>query len=99
MRNEWLHGDINSSGSSNLCDSGGGSRNRGSIGAVDSSSSSSSSSDARLSGGLVVRAIPGDVAGLGALVANLASRAQGAAVGSSAVARNVALNITLVSAL
>ncbi|KAL4954916.1 hypothetical protein BDW69DRAFT_162183 [Aspergillus filifer] len=92
MRNELLQGNINSSGSSNLCDSGGGSRNRGSIGAVDSSSSS----NARLSGGLVVGAIPGDVAGLGALVANLASRAQGTAVRSSAVARNVTLSITLV---
>ena len=46
-----------------------------------------------LSSGLVGRAFPRDVAGLRALVANLAGRAQWATIGSSAVTRDVALNL------
>lgn len=42
---------------------------------------------------LVVRAIPRDVTGLGALVADLAGRAQWTAVGGSAVTRDVTLSI------
>ena len=46
-----------------------------------------------LSSRLVGRAFPRDVAGLRALVANLAGRAQWATIGSSAVTRDVALNL------
>lgn len=41
---------------------------------------------------LVVRAIPGDMAGLGALVADLASRAQWPAIGSSAITGDMTLS-------
>lgn len=81
-----------------LCDGGGGSRRNGSsLGGLHGSSGSRSGLSSsgvglgRLSRGLVVGAIPRDVTGLGAFVANLASRAQGTAVGRSAVTRDVAL--------
>lgn len=59
------------------------------------SSSSSSSSRSRLSSGLCVGligwAISGDMTGLRALIADLACRAQGPAIGGSTIARDVAL--------
>ena len=96
-------GSINFEPHSCLCDSGGRSsrRNRGGLCASLSgaggpgSRGSWSSSGGRLSrllvSGLIVRAVPGDVASLGTLVADLASRAQGATVGGGAVTRDMAL--------
>ncbi|KAB8278040.1 hypothetical protein BDV30DRAFT_154476 [Aspergillus minisclerotigenes] len=95
-------GSINFEPHSCLCDSGGRSsrRNRGSLcaslgGGGAGSRGSRSSSGGRLSrllgSGLVVGAVPGDVTSLGTLVADLASRAQGATIGGGAVTRDVAL--------
>lgn len=97
-------GSINFEPHSCLCDSGSRSsrRNRGSLcaslggggGGGAGSRGSRSSSGGRLSrllgSGLVVGAVPGDVTSLGTLVADLASRAQGATIGGGAVTRDVA---------
>ena len=84
-----------------LCDGGGRSRSRNwsslraglaSGGGRSSRGRNRSSSINRLlNGSLVVGAVARDVTGLGALVADLAGGAQGTAVGSSAVAGDVAL--------
>lgn len=96
---KWNPGtDETRSESDALRDGGGRSRgrDRNSLRAGLDGSRSNSRSRSRggcigLGGGLVGRAIPGDVAGLRTLVADLAGGAQWATIGGGAVTRDVAL--------